>query len=443
MPGRRFGIRITAMGFALLALNPQGAGAGSPTVLEASIEGDINSVTAAYVSQAVDRAQSQHAGALVLLMNTPGGDSVSMDQIVTTLLNARLPVIVYVSPVGARADSAGLFVAQAADFVAMTPGTNLGSAHPISATGADLTGDLGKKVLNDAVTRIRSLAAMHGRNADWCEKAVRESVNVNADEAVALHVADAKAADLASLLHALDGRQLARPHGGSEALMVAGATVEDASMSWPQQLLHALIDPNVAYLLLLVAIYGLIAEVSTPGAILPGTVGGISAILALIALSSLPLNLAGVLLVLFAFGLFIADLKAPTHGILTAGGVVALLLGSALLINTGPLGMGVSPWVIGGAAIASALFFGLVLSRVVAARRQPIFVGYETLIGRVGQAREELKPSGLAFVAGALWKATATAGTIPAGTPVRVVGQKGLELSVEPVPAEQLEEARC
>ncbi len=443
MPSRRFGIRLTAMGFALLALNPQGAGAASPTVVEAAIEGDINSVTAAYVSQAVDRAESRHAAALVLVMNTPGGDSVSMDQIVTTLLNARLPVIAYVTPVGARADSAGLFVAQAADVVAMTPGTNLGSAHPISATGADLTGDLGKKVLNDAVTRIRSLASMHGRNADWCEKAVRESVNVNAEEAVALQVADLQASDLASLLNDLDGRRLVRPHGDSATFQVAGAQVEDASMSWPQQLLHALIDPNVAYLLLLVAIYGLIAEVSTPGAILPGTIGGISAILALIALSSLPLNIAGVLLVVFAFALFIADLKAPTHGILTAGGVVALLLGSALLINTGPLGMGVSLWVIGGAALASAVFFGLVLSRVVAARRRPVFVGAETLIGRVGQAREKLAPSGLVFVAGALWKSSAKSGTIPAGSPVRVVGQRGLELSVEPVPAEQLEEARC
>ena len=290
-----------------------------------------------YIGQAVERAQAENAAALVVVMNTPGGISTSMDEITTTLLNSRVPVIAFVYPTGARADSAGLFVAQAADLVVMAPGTNLGSAHPIQSTGADLTGDLGKKVVNDAVARIRSLAAGHGRNADWCEQAVRESVNVSAEQAVALHVADLVASDVPALLRAVDGRQARRAHGQTVTLHVAGSPLQDASMSGFQQLLHALFDPNIAYLLMLVAVYGLIAEVSTPGAILPGTVGVIAGVLALVALASLPVNLAGALLVVFAFLLFIADLKAPTHGILTAGGVIALLLGSAFLVDTGPL----------------------------------------------------------------------------------------------------------
>jgi membrane-bound serine protease (ClpP class) len=364
-----------AAGLAALLLQPVRADAGSPLVLKAELEGDINTVTVGYIEQVVKRAESERIEAIVLVMNTPGGDSNSMDAIVTTLLNSRVPVIAFVYPAGARADSAGLFVAQAADLVAMVPGTNVGSAHPIQASGGDITGDLGKKVLNDAVTRIRNLASVHGRNADWCEQAVRESVNVNADQAVGMHVADLKARDLPSLLMAVDGRALRRPDGSQARLELAGATVEDNPMTWVQQALNALIDPNVAYLLLLLAVFGVLVELTTPGAILPGVVGVISGILALVALSGLPINLGGVVLILFAFGLFIADLKAPTHGILTAGGVIALLLGSALLINTGPTGLGISPWLIVGGAVASLGLFGFVLRKAIVARSRPAYVG--------------------------------------------------------------------
>jgi len=431
MPGRWFGSSAAVALLALLALAPTGAHAGSPLVLRAAVDGEINSVTAAYIAQAVDRAQSEQASMLLVAMNTPGGISGPMDDIVTELLKSTVPVVVFVAPAGARADSAGLFVAQAADLVAMAPGTNMGSAHPIASTGADLGGDLGKKVLNDAVARIRNLATEHGRNADWCEKAVRESENINAEQAVELHVADLEARNEQALLAALDGRRLQRPNGATSTLQVAHAQVEDASMSWLQELLHALIDPNVAYLLLLVAIYGLIAEVTTPGAILPGTVGVISAILALVALASLPVNIAGVLLVLFAVLLFIADVKAPSHGVLSVGGVIALLLGSALLIDAGPFGTGVSPWLSVAGTLVSLGFFVLVLRRVLAARRRPAFVGGEALLGRVGEAREDLAPSGMVYVSGALWRGVAGSGTIAAGTPVKVTGRTGLELSVE------------
>jgi membrane-bound serine protease (ClpP class) len=320
----------------------------------------------------------------------------------------------------------------------MVPGTNVGSAHPIQASGGDITGDLGKKVLNDAVTRIRNLASVHGRNADWCEQAVRESVNVNADQAVGMHVADLEARDLPSLLKAVDGRALHRPDGSQARLELAGATVEDNPMTWVQQALHALIDPNVAYLLLLLAVFGVLVELTTPGAILPGVVGVISGILALVALTGLPINLGGVLLILFAFGLFIADLKAPTHGILTAGGVIALLLGSALLINTGPIGLGVSPWLIVGGAVASLGLFGFVLRKAIVARSRPAYVGAESLIGAIGKVREPLAPQGMVFVAGALWRASAVGGQIPTGSEVRVVARQGLELDVVPLEAPAL-----
>ena len=375
MPGRRFGLSLAAAVIALAAHASSGAAAASPVVLQATLDGEINSATATYIAQSVQRADTEHAQALLVNMNTPGGLSTSMDDMVTSLLNSRVPVVVYVTPVGARADSAGLFVAQAADIIAMAPSTNIGSAHPITASGGNIGGELEQKVVNDAVARIRNLASIHGRNADWCAKAVKESDNVGVDQAVTLKppVADYKAKDVSSLLSEIEGRELTRPRGSPVTLHVSGAKLEDYPMPLPLQLLQLIINPNVAYLLLLVAIFGLIAEITTPGAILPGTVGGISAILALLAFASLPVNLAGLLLILFAFVLFIIDLKAPTHGVLTIGGVISLVLGSLFLINTGAVGEGINLWLIVGAGLASAGFFGFVLSKAVRARSRPVY----------------------------------------------------------------------
>src|SRR5690242_13506254 len=251
-----------------LALAPAAAIAAAPHVEQADLNGDINNVMSAYIQNSVSRAEADNASALLVVMNTPGGISTSMDEIVTSLLNCSVPVIVYVYPTGARAASAGLFVAQAADVLAMAPGTNIGSAHPIDAAGGDLTGDLGAKVLNDAVTRVRSLASMHGRNADWAEQAVRNSVNINAEDAVQMHVADLEVADIPSLLRQVDGRTVPRG-SGSLTIHTAGASVEVSPMPFWQVFLAALIDPTVAALLFLLAAYGIITELSSPGAILP------------------------------------------------------------------------------------------------------------------------------------------------------------------------------
>ena len=426
------------------AMMPLQAAAAAPHVVQADLTGDINDISEAYISSVVARADSDHASALLVVLNTPGGISTSMDGIVTALLNSTSPVIVFVYPSGARAASAGLFVAQAADVVAMAPGTNIGSAHPIAGTGADLTGDLGKKVLNDAVTRVRSLAQIHGRNADWAEDAVRNSVNINAEDAVRLHVADLEAADIYSLLAAVDGRTVPRQNG-SLTIHTAGAVIEDNPMPFWQVFLGALIDPTIAALLLLLAAYGIITELSSPGAILPGVVGGIAGVLAVVSLANLPVNIAGALMLLFALALFIADLKANTHGILSAGGVLSLVLGLAFLINTGPIGLGVNPIVIALAGLFSFAFFAFFVQRVLAARRRPVAAGAEWLVGAQGEAREAVSPSGLVFVRGALWRATTSGAPIPAGAPVTVIGRKGLELEVapaEPVPAPETAEEK-
>ena len=424
-------LRVAVALLAVLALLPRPSLAGAPQVLRADLDGVINNITAAYVATEVSRAESDQSSAFLLVLNTPGGISTSMDDIVTSLLNSKVPVIVYVYPSGARAASAGLFVAQAADVVAMAPGTNIGSAHPIDATGADLTGDLGAKVLNDAVTRVRSLASMHGRNADWAEDAVRHSVNIDAEAAVAMHVADLEANDVPSLLAALDNRTVSRP-SGTLTIHTAGAIVTDEPMPFWQVFLGALIDPTIAALLLLLAAYGIITELTSPGAILPGVVGGIAAVLAVVSLANLPVNIAGALMLIVALGLFIADLKANTHGILSAGGVLALVFGLAFLINTGPIGLGVNLIVIVLAGLISFGFFAFFIQRIWLARHRPVAAGSETLVGATGEAREDIAPEGLVFVGGALWKATTSGETIQAGTPVKVVSRTGLRLAVVP-----------
>jgi membrane-bound serine protease (ClpP class) len=425
------GLRFALVVMAVLALLPRAAVGSTPHVLQADLTGDINSIAAAYVSSEVSRAEADQSSALLLVLNTPGGISTSMDDIVTSLLNSTVPVVVYVYPSGARAASAGLFVSQAADVLAMAPGTNIGSAHPIDATGANLTGDLGAKVLNDAVTRVRNLASMHGRNADWAEEAVRHSANINAEDAVRLHVADLEATDIPSLLGAIDGRKVNRPNG-TLTIHTAQAIVTDEPMPFWQVFLEALIDPTIAALLLLLAAYGIITELSSPGAILPGVVGGIAAVLAVVSLANLPVNIAGALMLLVALGLFIADLKANTHGILSAGGVVALVLGLAFLINTGPVGLGVNPVLIALAGLISFGFFAFFVQRVWSARHGPVAAGAETLVGASGQARQDIAPEGLVFVGGALWRATTSGQPIEAGAPVKVVGRTGLRLEVVP-----------
>jgi len=269
---------------------------------------------------------------------------------------------------------------------------------------------------------------MHGRNADWAEQAVRNSVNINAEEAVRLKVADLEATDIKSLLNEIDGRSVPRTNG-SLVIHSAGAVLDDYPMPFWQVFLNALIDPTIAALLIIVAGYGIITEMQNPGLILPGVIGGIAAVLAIVSLANLPVNIAGGLMILLALVLFIADLKAPTHGFLSVGGVFALVLGMAFLINTGPIGLGVNPIVSLVTGLLTLGFFAFFIRKVIAARLQPALSGADSIVGALGEAREELTPEGLVFVAGALWRATSDVPT-PAGSPVRVVGRQGLQLQV-------------
>lgn len=433
----RFTCRLALVGCAigsallLLVSSLRDASADAPRVHVIHLEGEINAVTAGYVSEAVRRAGSDHAGALVIIINTPGGVSTSMDEIVTTLLNAPVPVAVYVAPTGARAASAGLFVAQAADIVAMAPGTNIGSAHPVTGSGGDIGGDLGRKVLNDAVARIRNLATLHNRNAAWCEEAVRDSVNIGADQATRIRVANLEPATLQELLASLDGSSASRPSGHDLTFRTGGATIVEEPMSTFQTALQVLINPNVAYLLMLVAVFGLIAEVSTPGAILPGVVGGISAILALVGLATLPVNLGGILLVGLAFLLFLADVKAPTHGVLTVGGLISLLLGSTFLLNTGAVDLGIDWRLIVAATAAVGIGVIFVVRKAIRVRSTLTSSSRLNLIGAIGEARGPLSPAGQVFVAGATWRAVSVSGPIASGDTIRVTAQAGGALRVE------------
>ncbi len=418
----------------LAMLLPRAALASSHTVVVAHLTGEINAITASYLDGAVQQAESDGAAALVVITDTPGGLSDSMDDISEHFLNSKVPVVVYVSPTGARDDSAGLFISMAADVLAMAPGTNIGSAHPVllSTTGGSApssTDPEQAKVLNDAVARVRNFATIHHRNADWAEQAVRQSVNISAEEAVRLHVADLEANDLASLLRSLDGRTVQRLHGPA-VLSTAGATLSSYDMPWLQSVLHDIISPDIAYLLFLVALVGIATELTHPGVILPGVAGVLAGVLALVALYGLSVNLAGIVLILFGIGLFVADLQAQTHGVLTIGGLLALVAGSTFLFNTSIYGPGLDLWVIALVSASAFGFFVLVLRKVVAARLRPAYSGSEALVGSVGKAREDLAPNGLVFVDGALWKGVATEPPIPAGSPVKVVGRDGLTLQV-------------
>ena len=434
------------------------ARAAEPHVLVATLNGVINPITDNYISIAVDKAVSGQANALIITMDTPGGLDTSMRDIIKKILAAPLPVVIFVSPSGARAASAGLYITEAADIAVMAPGTNIGSAHPVSlggsnpaaspaaspgASGATSTApDIeSQKIENDAAAYIRALATLHHRNADWAEKAVRQSINAPADDAVKLGVVDFESRDLDTLLQDLDGRQVAKG-GHTYTLQTARAGIQRYDMSGFDKFLQALADPNLVYLLFLLAIIGIGFWVTHPGMFLPGVIGVIAGVLAAVSLYDLPINIAGVLLILIAVVLFVIDLKAVTHGVLTTGGIVAMTLGGLLLINTSFLAEGVNIPLLVITVLVIAGIFLFILRKLIEARRRPYAAGEESMIGNLGSVREPLNPSGMVFLNGALWQATSTSGPLDAGTQVRVVGVDGLRLRVEalqrqqPLPAE-------
>jgi membrane-bound serine protease (ClpP class) len=446
--------RLFLAAVALAALVPAvSARAAEPHVLVATLNGVINPITDSYISKAVDRAVAGHANALIIQMDTPGGLDTSMRHIIKKILAAPVPTVVFVAPSGARAASAGLYITEAADLAVMAPGTNIGSAHPVSiggsnpaaspaaspsaSGGASTAPDIeSQKIENDAAAYIRALAALHHRNADWAEKAVRQSINAPADDAVKLGVVDFETRDLDTLMQDLDGRVVDKG-GHTYTLQTARAGIERYDMSGFDQFLQAVADPNLVYLLFLLAIIGIGFWVTHPGLFLPGVIGVIAGILAALSLFDLPINIAGVLLILIAVVLFVIDLKAVTHGVLTTGGIVAMTLGGLLLINTSFLAEGVNiPLLIITVLVIAGIFL-FILRKLVEARRRPYEAGEESMIGSLGTVREALNPSGMVFTNGALWQATSTGGPVEVGTQVRVVAVDGLRLRVEPLQQQQ------
>lgn len=394
-------------------------------VLVLKARGMIGPTLADYLVKNIDDANRSRNACVVIELDTPGGLDDSMRQIVQAILKSDVPVVTYVSPEGARAASAGTFIAYASHVAAMAPATNIGAAHPVGMEGTPA----GEKVVNDAVAYLQSLAERRGRNAEWALKAVRDSASISADEAVKLHVIDMKASSLTDLLARLDGRTV-QVESQSQILHTRDAEVTYRDTNWIQNLFQTLGHPNIAYILLILGIWGLYFELANPGMVLPGVVGGLSLILGLLALSVLPVNWAGLLLIVLAVVLFTADLFSPTHGVLTVGGVIAFVLGSFLLFPAVPP-YGRIPWeLIAAGSGSTALFFGAVLWLVIKAQRGQGIMGVDRLTGAMGVAENDLDPRGVVHVRGEQWSAESEEGTIAKGSKVEVVAVQGLVLRV-------------
>jgi membrane-bound serine protease (ClpP class) len=415
--------------FAALAFVPAAA-AATPRVLAVEFDNDVNPVTADYVTGQIDRANREHYDAVVILLDTPGGLSDSMKDIYEKELASKVPVIVYVSPEGARAASAGVWIGQAGDILAMAPQTNIGSSTPISVGGEDIQRDLRRKVVNDAAASLRGLAKEHGRNVKWADAAVRRASNLTAREALRLNVIDEIAPTLPALLDQIDGQKTV-PKG--IVLHTAGAEVTEVQMSLWRRALDLLIDPNIIALMLSIGLLGIIVELWNPGLIFPGTVGAISLILGLFGLQVLPISAAGLLLMLLAFAFFAAEAFVPSHGALTVAGAVCFVLGAMLLFDPAGETYEVSlPAVIAIAATLAAVM-ALVAFKIVQVRRAPVVTGDSELLGQIAVVRQRLDPTGLVFVHGELWQARSSGEPIDPGTPVRVERiDDDLVLEVEP-----------
>jgi membrane-bound serine protease (ClpP class) len=400
----------------------------------AAISGVIDPITAQYVDKEIQHAEQDGAQCLVIQLDTPGGSDSAMRDTVQYMLSSPVPIVVYVSPAGARAGSAGVFITLAADIAAMAPGTNIGAAHPVETTG-EITGTMNEKVTNDAAAYARALAERRGRNADWAEKAVRESISITANEAEASNVVDLVASDLPDLLTKID-RETVPTASGERQLATKGAEIHQVPMSLPQRILHAIVDPNVAYLLLIIGIIGLVAEFFHPGAILPGVTGAICLILVFVAFGSLPVNWGGVALIALAVVLFILDIKVAGYA-LSAGGIVAFILGSLMIFSPFGPSSPVMPrltvsWPLVAVMTASiAGFFLFALSAGIRAQRAKVVSGIHALVGATGVATSDLNPQGTVQVKSELWSAVADGtGIIQKGEPITVVAVEGVKLKV-------------
>lgn len=408
--------------------------AGQPVgpVVVATYEGVINPVTAEYLHDAMAFAEAKHAQAAILRLDTPGGLDTSMRLMIKDITGSTIPVVVYVAPSGGRAASAGVFLTMAAHVAAMAPGTNIGAAHPVAMGGGEMDKTMKEKVENDSVAYIKSIAEQRGRNVTWAEDAVRKSFSVTEKEALTLKIVDLIADDLPALLKKLDGRKV--PMGQTSAVLhTKDVEIVEFELGWRLELLKALSDPNIAYLLMTLGTIGLLAELYNPGAILPGIVGAISLILGFYALQSLPINYAGVLLLLLGIVLFVLEATVTSYGLLAIGGILSMLLGSLMLIKADEPFLQIS-WavIIPVIGVAALVTFAIVSMGVRAMRRLPV-TGREGMVGLVGVAKTALTPGGQVAVRGELWQAMSDE-PVQSGTAVEVTAIEGLTLRVRSTP---------
>ncbi len=405
-------------------------GAQAPLVKVVRLDGVINPVAAELVGGAIREASKSNAEALVIMLDTPGGLDSSMRKIVKDILASPVPVVTYVAPSGARAASAGTFIFLASPVAAMAPGTNIGAAHPVGMGGANITGVMAEKVENDAAAFIRSLADRYGRNADWAEDAVRKSVSVSEEDAVKMHVADMAADNLSDLLGKLDGRR-ALTARGTVVLHTKNARVEYIEPGARLRILSVITDPNIAYVLMLLGVIGIFFELSNPGLILPGVIGGISLVLAFYAFSTLPVNYAGFLLIALGIIMFLAEIKIPSYGMLSVGGIISLLLGSLMLFNSSFPYMRISLWVLLPSVFIISGFFIILVRVGLKSRRYGHTTGSESLVGMMAEARTDIPAGGEGdvFLDGAHWRAVSDE-YVKAGEKVRVLEVTGLRLKV-------------
>jgi len=441
---------------ALWALSPVWAWAPGPPVVLLTINGAIGPAIADYIHRGIEQAGKQGAQLVVLQMDTPGGLDTSMRAIIKDILASPVPVAAFVAPGGARAASAGTYILYASHIAAMAPATNLGAATPV-AIGApggggqggedkadgksgkagkgavpDAASTMTRKQVNDAAAYIRGLAQMRGRNAEWAEKAVREAVSLPAMEALKMKVVDLVADDVPDLLKRLDGRKL-EAAGKPRVLETAGVVATAVEPDWRTRFLSVITDPSIAYILILVGIYALVFEFSNPGLVFPGVVGAICVLIALYAFHLLPVNYAGLALMLLGIAFMVGELFFPSFGSLGIGGAIAFVIGSVILIDTDVPGFGVPFSLVLGLAAASAAFLFLVVGMAMKARKRPVVSGREELLGSTGEVLEDCEREGWARVHSETWRITSAA-PLKAGQRVRVAGIDGLQLEVIPEP---------
>jgi membrane-bound serine protease (ClpP class) len=424
-------LRLLMTGLAVgLALVAQAA-PPTPKIIEVDVDGMVHPITVEIVGHAIERAKQEHASLVLIRLNTPGGLMDAMRETIEEIAASPVPVATYVAPSGGRAASAGFFLLEAGDVAVMAPGTNTGAAHPVLLTGGEMDPEMKQKVENDAAAYMRSICTKRGRNSALAETAVRQSKSFTDREALDQHLIDLIAPNEQELATALDGREVTRFDGSRQTLHTAGAQFETYSKSLREEIVSAIADPNIALILLVIGALGIYVEFTSPGLIAPGIIGAILALLGLSALSVLPLNWLGVALILLAFALFILEAKFVSHGILAAGGAVALTLGAVMLVNSPIPEMRIHWSTAIGLALPFSVISALLLSLVVRARRNKVATGTEGMIGEIGKAITELAPDGKVFVHGEYWNAAA-GHPVAAGASVRVTAVDGLRLSVEP-----------